>query len=64
MTEITNYITNDFKAIDSQETIAVVQELFDELTFTHFPVVEEEIYIGSIASDDIETFDSDKKVID
>jgi Mg/Co/Ni transporter MgtE len=64
MTEITNYITNDFKAIDSQETIAVVQEFFDELTFSHFPVVEEEIYIGSIASDDIETFDNDKKVID
>ncbi len=64
MTEITNYITNDFKAIDSQATIAVVQEFFDELTFSHFPVVEEEIYIGSIASNDIETFDSTKKVLD
>jgi predicted transcriptional regulator len=64
MTEITNYITNDFKAIDSQESIAVVQEFFDELTFSHFPVVEEEIYIGSIASEDIESFDSFKKVTD
>ena len=64
MTEITNYITNDFKAIDSQETIAVVQGFFDELTFSHFPVVEEGIYIGSLAAEDIETFDSDKKVID
>jgi Mg/Co/Ni transporter MgtE len=64
MTEITNYITNDFKAIDSQESIAVVQEFFDELTFSHFPVVEEEIYIGSLASEDIETFDHSKKVID
>ena len=61
MTEIANYITNDFKAIDSQDSIAVVQEFFDELTFSHFPVVEEEIYIGSIASNDIETFDSTKK---
>ena len=64
MTEIANYITNDFKAIDSQDSIAVVQEFFDELTFSHFPVVEEGIYIGSIASDDIETFDSLKKVFD
>ncbi|MBP6758202.1 MAG: CBS domain-containing protein [Flavobacterium sp.] len=64
MTEITNYITNDFKAIDSQDSIAVVQEFFDELTFSHFPVVEEEIYIGSIASNDIETFDGSKKIID
>jgi len=64
MTEITNYITNDYKAIDSQDTIAVVQDFFDELTFSHFPVVEEEIYIGSISANDIETFESHKKVLD
>lgn len=64
MTEITNYITNDYKAIDSQETIAAVQEFFNELTFSHFPVVEEGIYIGSIGSDDVETFDISKKISD
>ena len=64
MTEIANYITNDFKAIDSQDSIAVVQEFFDELTFSHFPVIEEEVYIGSIASEDIETFDGSKKIFD
>lgn len=64
MTEITNYITNDFKAIDSQEPIATVQDFFDECTFSHFPVLEEGIYIGSIASEDIETFDSLKKIFD
>lgn len=64
MTEITNYITNDCKAIDSQESILLVQEFFDELNFSHFPVVEEEIYIGSLASDDLETFESTKKVSD
>ena len=64
MTEITNYITNDYKAIDCHETIAVAQEFLGELTFSHFPVVEEQIYIGSIASEDIETFNGDKKIID
>jgi Mg/Co/Ni transporter MgtE len=64
MKEIADYITNDFKAIDSQETIATVQDFFSELTFSHFPVVEEEIYIGSVASEDVETFDSYKKIID
>lgn len=62
MTEITNYITNDFRAIDSQETIAAAQEFFIDLHFSHFPIVEEGIYIGSIAADDLETFDTDKKV--
>ena len=64
MTEITEYITNDFKAIDSHDSIAAIQDFFSELNFSHFPIVEEGVYIGSIASDDIETFDSDKKASD
>jgi Mg/Co/Ni transporter MgtE len=64
MTEITNYITNDFKAIDVKETVANVQDFFSDLTFSHFPVVEEEVYIGSIASEDIDAFDSSKKMAD
>lgn len=64
MTDLKDYITNDFKAIDSQETIGAVQDFFDDVTFSHFPIVEEGIFIGSIAADDIETFDSDKKVND
>jgi Mg/Co/Ni transporter MgtE len=62
MTDLKDYITNDYKAIDAQETISAVQDFFGDLPFSHFPVVEEGIFIGSIAADDIETFDSDKKV--
>lgn len=64
MTEITNYITNDLRAIDSQETIAAIQDFFGDLNFSHFPVLEDGIFIGSIAADDVETFDTDKKAID
>lgn len=64
MTEILNYITNDYKAIDSQETITAVQDHLDEIPFSHFPVLEDGIYIGCIIKDDLETFDGDKKVID
>ncbi|MRX39697.1 CBS domain-containing protein [Flavobacterium sp. LC2016-23] len=64
MTEITNYITNDFRAIDSQETIASVQDFFADVNFSHFPVLENGIFIGSISADDVETFDTDKKAID
>jgi predicted transcriptional regulator len=64
MTEINNYITNDFRAIDSQETIASVQDFFADLSFSHFPILENGIFIGSIASDDVETFDTDKTILD
>lgn len=61
---INDYLSCDFKPIDSQETIEMVKDFFIDLNFSHFPIVEEGIYIGNIASDDIETFDNDKKVID
>jgi len=64
MTDITDYITNDYKAIDSKETIADVQDFFLDVPFSHFSVLNEGIYIGCIASDDVETFDSDKTVSD
>jgi CBS domain containing-hemolysin-like protein len=64
MTEITNYINTDFRAIDSQETIVGVQSFLEELSFSHFPVLNSGTYIGSIVSDDLETFDGDKKVSD
>ena len=64
MTDINDYITNDYKAINSKETIAEVQDFFAEVSYSHFSVIDEGIYIGCIAADDIETFDGDKKVSD
>lgn len=64
MKEIKDYINNDFKAIDSKETIVDVQDFFHEMTFSHFPVLDEGVYMGCIALDDVDTFDSDKKVSD
>lgn len=63
MTPISDYINNDFKAIESSETIAFVQDFFAEINFSHFPVLENSVYIGCIVSDDVENFDADKKVL-
>lgn len=62
--EITNYINADFKPIDSQETIVAVKDFLRDLNFSHFPVVEDGVYIGSISTEDIETFEEQKKVSD
>jgi predicted transcriptional regulator len=64
MKQISDYINNDYKAIESSESIVDTQDFFDELQFSHFPVVEESIYIGSIAADDVETFDAHKAIAD
>ncbi|MEC4003171.1 CBS domain-containing protein [Flavobacterium sp. SUN052] len=64
MTEITDYINNDDKALKSQDTIESVQDFFIDVSYSHFAVLDEEVYIGSIAADDVETFDTDKKIAD
>ena len=64
MTDIKEYITNDYQAIHSGETIAVVQDFFEDINFSHFPVLDEGIYIGSVSAADIETFDGAKTIAD
>lgn len=62
--EITNYITTDFKPINSQDSIAAVRDFLGDFNFSHFPVLEEGVYIGSISAEDVETFEEQKKVAD
>lgn len=64
MLEITDYINNDFKAINSSDSIESVIDFFEEARFTHFPVVEDGVYIGCISFEEIETFDPGKKISD
>lgn len=65
MQQIQELITKDYKALHSEETIGSVQDFFLEVPFSHFPVLNDEgIYIGSISADDIETFDTEKKLHD
>jgi Mg/Co/Ni transporter MgtE len=64
MLAITDYINNDFKAIMSSDSIESVHNFFEDTQFSHFPVVEDGVYIGCIAAEEVETFDSNKKVSD
>lgn len=64
MTEIKDYINTDFKAIDSSKTIVEAQGFFYDLTFSHFPVLQDGVYVGCIALDDVDTFDLEKKISD
>lgn len=63
MAPISDYINNDFKAIESTETIAFVQDFFAAINYSHFPVIEDGVYIGCIGADDLDNFDSDKIVL-
>jgi Mg/Co/Ni transporter MgtE len=64
MLEITDYINNDFKAINSSDSIESVMNFFEESNFSNFPVLEDSVYIGCISFEEVETFDTSKKISD
>jgi CBS domain-containing protein len=64
MTEITDYLNNDIKALRTTDTVADAQDLFAEYPFSHFPVLEEGVYIGSAGSEDVELLDIEKTMAD
>ncbi len=64
MTEIREFINNDFKALRSNQSVSAAQDFFIDYDFSHFPVTENGVYIGSLSSEDADTFDVDKTIAD
>ncbi len=54
------YIVNEIEPLDVSAKVADTQLLFNELTYTHFPVLKENIYIGCISEADIRCFETEK----
>jgi CBS domain-containing protein len=61
---LSDYINNDFKPFSITETVADIQDFFAESTFSHFPLLDNGIYIGCISAVDSETFESEKIITD
>ncbi|RZJ33850.1 MAG: CBS domain-containing protein [Flavobacterium sp.] len=64
MAGLTDYISNDFKPLETVTNVADAAAFFEEVNFSHFPVIDGGIYIGSISGDDLGTFDADKTISD
>lgn len=61
---LSEYVNNDYKPFSSTETVAEIQDFFAESSYSHFPILDNSIYIGSISSVDAETFESRKSIAD
>ena len=62
MNTILEYINNENKPFNSNETINEAQDLFMDFSYSHFPVLENETYIGSLSREDAETLNPDTKI--
>ncbi len=59
--KISEYISNDVKALTLNSTIGEAKRLFNDLTFSHIPVVDNDQLIGSVLENDVRTTDDDTK---
>lgn len=64
MNDILDFINNNIKPLRTTDPIASAQDLFSEYPFSHFPVMEDDIYIGSASAEDIELVDIEKTLDD
>ncbi len=51
------YIINDVEMRSIEEKISQVQTIFNQFTYSHLPVEQEGIYMGSISENDARSFD-------
>ncbi|KGO91047.1 CBS domain-containing protein [Flavobacterium subsaxonicum] len=64
MNEITDFLNTNIKALRTTDTVADAQDLFAEYPFSHFPVLEDGVYIGCAGSEDVELMDIEKTMDD
>jgi len=58
------YIINDIKPLQTTDSIDDVQQLFNQLTYSHIPIVRDSIYIGCMSENDAHCFESNKSIVD
>ncbi|MFD2564125.1 CBS domain-containing protein [Aquimarina rubra] len=54
------YIINEIDPLTTTAKVADAQFLFNELTYTHFPVLKDGVYTGCISEADIRCFETEK----
>ncbi len=64
MRQLSEYINNDFKPFSNADTVSEIQDFFVDLNYSHFPILDNEVYIGSISAVDVETFEAQRPVTD
>ncbi|MEP2937665.1 MAG: CBS domain-containing protein [Gilvibacter sp.] len=58
------YLINDVKPIEVTTLVSEVQNRFNQLTYSHHPVVENGVFLGSVSETDVHCFESDKTIDD
>ena len=62
---LVDFIINDVKPVNINTKIKDLQELFNQLTYTHLPIEDDNHnYLGCVFETDVHCFDGKKKIND
>lgn len=64
MRHLSEYINNDFKPFSNTDSVAEIQDFFAEDSHSHFPILDNGVYIGCISAVDVETFEIERAITD
>ncbi|SFJ12277.1 CBS domain-containing protein [Myroides guanonis] len=53
MKDVTYLLQNQIPVVDSHTTVATLLKYIEKNNFSHFPIVEDELWIGNIAKEDL-----------
>lgn len=62
--QLGQYIINDIQPLSITEKVGDIQLCFNELTYSHIPIQNDDIYLGCIAGTDAHCFDSEQTLMD
>ncbi|MEH6406743.1 MAG: CBS domain-containing protein [Leeuwenhoekiella sp.] len=60
--KITDYIINDIDPLYEHDSIGEAQDLFTQTTYSHVPVMRDEIYMGCLAENDVHCHQADEVI--
>lgn len=56
MNKITDFINKQYKALQVSDAVSDASDLFLDVDYTHFPILDQEVFLGSISKEDTDLF--------
>ena len=60
--QLQNFVINDIKPLSLTDKISDLQQLFNQLTYSHIPIKKDGVYLGCISENDAHCFESAKSI--
>ena len=62
--DIREYIINDVEPLELKDSVQHAKKIFQQLTFSHMPVMDGELYVGCVSETDAHCFETGQNLTD